>query len=223
MSDPNVTATPVAPAVTVDPGTGKPAPAAAPPPAPPAPAGEPEEKPSWLNARLERERRSLLKEMGVENVDDAKKALADLKAKQDAEKTSAQKAAELAESLKASNAEKASMAEALGVYAKAQLAGLTEVQRSAVTAIAGEDPAKQLKTIEQLRPTWGAAPAAPTQAPAAPAPPPKPADTAPAPSAPKDGPATSPPDPKAVYAELKKTNPVIAARYALANGVHDHT
>lgn len=216
MSDPNVTATPAAPTVTIDPS--KPPVAAAPPAAPSAPAGEPNEKPSWLDARLDRERRSLLKELGIENVDDGKKAIADLKAKQDAEKTSAQKAAELAESLKSTKAQNEELSKALGTYAKSKLASLTESQRAAVVALAGEDAAKQIDAIEKLSPTWAPSPA---PAPAAPAPAPKPADTAPAPSAPKDGPSTSPPDPKAVYAELKKTNPVIAARYAAAHGVHN--
>jgi len=218
MSDPNVTVTPAAPTVVVDPQAPKPAPAAA---APAAPQGEPSEKPSWLDARLERERRAVLKDLGIESVDDAKKSLAELHAKREAEKSAAQKAAELEASLKAEKAKGDEMAKAIGAFAKAKMAGLTDAQRAAVTAVAGEDATKQLATIEALAPTWAAPAASAATAPAAPAAPARPADTAPAPSAPSDGVGASPPDPKAVYAELKKTNPVIAARYAIANGVHN--
>lgn len=208
MSD--VVVTPEAAPIVVDPTAAKPA-------ATPVPAKVPEdEKPSWLDARLERERAKILKDIGAESVDGVKKALADLRAKEDAEKTAAQKAAELETSLKTTKAEKEAMAEALGAYAKTRLGALSEAQRNAVQAVAGDDPAKQLKTIEALSPTWAsaAAPAAPTAQAA-------PKDTAPAPSAPKDSGNASPPDPKAVYDELAKTNPILAARYRAHNSLYE--
>jgi len=213
MSD--VTVTGGLPSIVVD-ATGA---SNAPVPAPASvSAPSPEEKPSWLDARLERERRSVLKELGIESLDDGKKALATLKAEEDAKKSAAQKAAELETSLKAAKAEKDAMAEALGVYAKSQMTALTEAQRNAVAAVAGDDPAKQLKTIEALRPTWASA-----AAPAATVTPEKPRDTAPAPGAPKDaGTTSSPPDQKAIWEALKNTNPILAARYALANGLFDN-
>lgn len=174
------------------------------------------EKPAWLDARLERERAKVLKDLGIDSVDDAKKALAELNAKREAEKTAAQKAADLETSLKATKAENENMASALNAYAKAQMGTLTEAQRQAVVGVAGEDPAKQLKTIEALKPTWVSA-----SAPAVPAVE-APKDTAPAPAAPKDGTTSSPPDSKAIHAELKKTNPILAARYALSNGIFDN-
>lgn len=190
--------------------------------APPAP-GEANEKPHWLAARLEQKEKALLKELGVESLDDAKKAIADLNAKREAEKTAAQKASEAETALKAEKAKSEEMAKALGAYAKSKMDGLTEAQRAAVVAVAGEDAAKQLATIEALTPTWASQPAptaAPATAGAAPIQQQKPADTAPAPSAPNEGGAPLPADPKAIYADLKKTNPVIAARYAFANGLH---
>jgi hypothetical protein len=225
MTEP-VVVTPVAAPINVDPVASGKAPAIAAAPAPaPAPVGEPSEKPSWLDARLERERAKVLKDLGIESLEDGKKAIGELNAKREAEKTSAQKAAELEGTLKSTKADKEAMAAALGGYAKTQLASLTDAQREAVAAIAGEDPVKQLKAIEALAPTWKAAAGTPAT-PSTPAAPgtPKPNDTAPGQSAPNDSNAnTSPPDPKAIYAELKKTNPFIAARYALANGVHDTT
>lgn len=245
---PPVAGTPPAPAA---PATPPPTPA---PPAAPSttaqPAGTPaapERDPNWINDRIARAKKSaetgLLRELGVESLEDAKTAISELTAKRNAEKTASQKATEYETALKAERARIASLTEAVTAHASAQLATLTDEQRAAVTAIAGEDPAAQLKTLEALRPTWkAAAPAAaastatPTganpstgtpppagttpAAPAAPATPP-PADTAPAPSAPKDSHNISPADPKAVYAELKKTNPVVAARYAFAHGVHN--
>ncbi len=204
MSDVAVVA-PVA-EVTVDPAAVKPAPA-------PAAAPPDDQKPSWLDARLERERAKVLKDLGVESLDDAKKAFADLNAKREAEKSSAQKAAELEASLKTTKAEKDSMAEALGLYAKSRLGALSEAQRNAVVAVAGDDPAKQLKTIEALVSTWANA--------AAPAAPAVPKDTAPTQAAPKDSGTVSPADPKAIYTELAKTNPILAARYRAQNGLYD--
>lgn len=221
MSDPNVTVTPAVPvAVNIEPGKAPVAPpgvVAAPPSPTPAPS-ESDKDPQWLGARLDRERKKILADLGVEDVEDGKKSIAELKAKREAEKTAAQKATELEGKLKTTAAEKEAMAEALGTYAKAQMATLSAEQRAAVTALAGEDAAKQLKAIEALTPTWKAAgsPAASTTA-VTPAPV---ADTAPRANAP-NAPTTSPPDPKAIHAELQKTNPVIAARYALANGVFD--
>lgn len=90
--------------------------------------------------------------------------------------------------------------------AKAALSGLTDAQRTAVTAIAGDDPALQLRAVEALRPTWAAAP---------------PKDTAPAPSSPKDVVSTTSNDPRTTWESLKNKNPVLAARFAIANGVFD--
>ena len=243
---------PPAPTVTPAPAAAQPAPTA-PTPSPPLAAASqpatppaPEKDPNWLNERIARAQKNaqaaLLKDLGLESIDDAKAAVNDLKAKREAEKTTAQKAAEYENKLKAVTAQNESLSTAVATYAAAQMGTLSDPQKAAVVAIAGEDPAKQLTTIEALRPTWkttapagtdassastqqtapGGAPApALAPAPGTAAPQPRPADTAPAPNAPKDTTTTPLTDPKAVYAELKKTNPVIAARFALANGVHD--
>lgn len=206
---------------TVTTGEGKPivldsaanTPAAA-PTAKPAPSST--EEPAWLAPRLERERAKFLKDLGIDSLEGAKKAIDQAKAAEEAQKSDAQKRGELETTLKKELAEKQELAAALSSYAKTQMGALTEAQRNAVTALAGDDAAKQLKAIEALSPTWASA-----AAPAAAVTETKPKDTAPAPAAPKDGAPSAQPDAKATYEELKKTNPVIAARFALANGVFD--
>lgn len=80
-----------------------------------------------------------------------------------------------------------------------RLASLTESQRSAVLAVAGQDPIKQLETVRALVPTWTAR------------------DTAPPPAAPREQNSnTSTPDMQSIYENLKSTNPVIAARFYLS-------
>ena len=205
MSDP-VNVTPAPATVTLDTQSGAPvAPPAAAPAAPPPPAAAAaaasDGEPNWLPARLERERKAVLKALGVENVDDAKAALAELDA-----------------ALKATKAENEALSTALAAHVKGALEPLTDAQRAAVLALAPDDPAAQLRALEALRPTW----ASPASAPPAVAAPPTatpPADTSAGRSAPNDGAATSPPDHKAIHAELEKTNPVAAARYAVAHGV----
>lgn len=200
------------PTVTVDPTTTQATPPAAAPSAPAARSAD-ERDPAWVNERLERERAKLLKDLGVDSVSAAKKAVEAAKAADEANKSSADKAAEATAKLAAVEAEKAALAEALGVHAQSVLSGLTAEQQAAVKAIAGDNAAAQIKAVAALTPTW--AKAAPAAAPTAPAPP---ADTAPPATAP-NGTVVSPPDPQAVHAELLKTNPIVAARYAEANGL----
>lgn len=213
MSDPVIT--PVdGGSVSIDPAANPPAPAGAQTGKQSTP---PEAEPAWLAPRLERERAKVLKDLGLESPEEAKKALEKIRAVEEAQKSDAQKRGELESTLKAERAAKQEMAAALDAYAKSQMGALTEAQRNAVAAVAGEDPAKQLKIIEALRPTWASA-----AAPAAPAAPPPVRDTAPAPAAPKDGAPSPLPDAKAIHEELQKTNPVLAARYALANGLFEN-
>ncbi len=201
-----VVVAPGEPVVNVDPPANQ-----KPDPAPESKSNSKE--PDWLPARLEQARRAVLKDLGVDDVGAAKAAIAAAKAADDAKKTEAQKAAEYETLNKTLKASLDATNQALGNFAKAQMAGLNDSQRAAVQAVAGDDPAKQLSTIEALKPTWASA-----AAPAAPAAPSVP-DTAPTRTMPKSGGEHSPPDHKAVWAELQKTNPVLAARYAFENGV----
>lgn len=192
------------------------APSAAPSPASSqaqTPAADPNAEPTWLAGRLERERKQVLKDLGIDNADELKQLLADQKAIKDAQKSDAQKRGELETTLASERAKMSELNEALGVLAKGQMASLTEAQRNAVAGIAGDDPAKQIKTIEALRSTWASTPAAATQAEA-------PRQTAAQPNAPASvSESSTATDHKAIWAELKEVNPVAAARYALENRI----
>lgn len=206
MSEANATPEPAP--INIDPSaTVKPAPA-------PAPKAELDEKPAWLDARLEQARKAALKDAGFESVEDAKRAAKELNDKREADKTDAQKRGELAKDLEKTNKELNETREALSAYAKSQMAALSDAQKAAVAALAGEDAAKQLKAIEALKPTWAGA-----AAPAATAVETKIADTAPGRNLPKEGSGGPAPDHKSVWVELQKTNPVYAARYAQEHGL----
>lgn len=180
----------------------------------PAAAVQAEQKdPQWLGARLDRERKKILSELGVEKFDDAKSALAELKKIRDAEKTEAERlraqVAELTERAKRSDY----LDSVVSIRAKAELAGLSDTQREAVLAVAGEDSAAQLKAVELLRPTWQSS--TPAEQPK-PAPKPAPANTASAKPAPKPGNAESE-SVVARYERLKRSDPMYAAQFRLAN------
>jgi hypothetical protein len=202
-------------------------PPATPPSAQAAPAAvDPSAKPPWLDERLERERRAtqekILKDLGVEDVDAAKKAIADAKAKADAEKSAAEKAAEYKTKLDAESRRAAEYEATLKEHAARMLVGLTDEQKAAVSKLAGDDPLKQLQTIQALAPTWAkreaegaaaaaAAAAAKAAANAATVPP---HTTAPPATAPSGTQQTSPPNHREVYEALRKTNPFAASQYA---------
>lgn len=193
-----------------------PVPPPAPAPAPVAAAAGGEEHPAWLPGRLAREReaaqRALLTELGVPDLPTARQRMAE------------------AANMTTATARTATLEQTIKQRVDVELAQLTAEQRTAVTAIAGADPARVLTTIDQLRPTWGApaapAPAAagtaaPPHAPVAPPPPaptPPPADTAPG----RVAPGGSPPPPAtthtAHHAALLKTNPFAAAAYSRQYG-----
>lgn len=172
----------------------------------PVVTAKPDAEPAWLPERLARAREAALKELGFASVEDAKAA----KAAADAAKTDAQKQAEkLAELEKVAVKAKAHEA-SLSRMADVELAKLSDAQKSAVTALAGDDKIAALDVIEKLRPTWTTqAPAATTEA--APKPPAgPPASTAPGRTAPAAA-TTSKADPKTEFKQLASTNPFAAA------------
>jgi hypothetical protein len=213
---------PVAPAAVVIPSV----PVAVAPAAPPAeqtppPAGQPE--PTWLKSRLDQARRNertaLMAELGVKDPDAAKAAIAAAAAAAEAEKTAATRLTERDAALTTTTARLSSLEQVVKARADSELASLTEAQRAAVAAVAGEDSARALAVIDALKPTWAVAtvtPAAVTPAPAVTAAIPAvvvpPATTTPPPVAP-GGAAGSPPDRKAEYAALKAKSAVAASAY----------
>jgi len=197
--------------------------ATAPPVPPPAPAPASavaggEDAPAWLPARLQREReaaqRALLAEIGVPDLATARSRMAE------------------AANAASATARTASLEETIRQRVAVELASLTPEQRTAVTAIAGNDQARVLTTIDQLRPTWGSSPVSTTTAaqtsaavatttttpaaPAAPAPaaaPPPAPDTAPGRTAPGGAPPPAAPTHTSQYNALLKENPFAAADY----------
>jgi hypothetical protein len=197
--------------------------------------------PKALKERIDEERakgakaasEALAAELGIP-VADAKKLIADARAKEDAQKSEVQKLTEANAAKDAKLARLASLEEAVNGRAGIEFAGLTAEQQKAVQEIAGEDPAARLRTIDALKPTWAkvafdaaaqskaaeeaklAAEAVPRAA-AAPGKIPAPATTTPgAPPPPVINPGP-PTNHLAVYESLKTTNPAMAARYHTAH------
>jgi len=213
MPDEATPAATAAPAVAAP--TVSPTPAAS-APTPAAPAAQPDTltlTTTQLNERLERGRATLLKDLGVADIDKAKAAIAAAaKAEQDAKSIADRLADESKQRAKfESQAER--QQKVIQEFAARQMIGLTAEQQEAVKAIAGDDPAAQLHAITALTPTW-AKPTAATTATTTPQPTTPPNGTAPAPSAPAPT-NISPTDHKAVHAALLKANPFAAAQYAI--------
>jgi len=201
-----------------------------------------------LKPRLERERAAeraaLFKELGVADEKELKAITAEVKERREKDKTAETKAAEANQKLTEAERRLQSHEETIKVYRDNEMKGLTEVQKKAVTDLAGDDAAAQLRAIAVLRPTWltpvaqtstgteststtAAVPAtAATSAPitvaatsaapaGAPAVPVVPATTANPSGAPAPA-STVPPDPKKEYERLSSPtgNPFLAAQYA---------
>lgn len=201
-----------------------PAPAGGAPPAPPAPAANaveppPDQRPAWLTNLLDRTRdkatKSLLTELGIDASTDPAKAAEVIRNWQNSQKDEKTRLKEQVDAL-APKATKLTEYEAeFAELARVEMAKLTDDQRAAVTAIAGDNPLGQVRAIRTLRPTWTAAPPAPPAPPGQrpPAPPLRPpANTGTPPSAPNPA-NVSQPDHLAVYESLQAANPMKASRY----------
>lgn len=202
------------------------APPAAVTPSPATTQDPPQEEPPWFKPRIEQATRSgansVLKKLGVKDEAEAEALIKKAKADEEAAKTELQKAKERGDSLAAQAARAGDLEKVVTARADVEMATLTETQKTAVIAIAGDDPAKRLSTIDTLKATWASNVPAPTASPPAaavattPAPvtPPvaPPATTSPPPNAPA-GTTVSPVDHAAEYKALKAKNPHQAALY----------
>ena len=226
---------------------GKPPPPQAPPPnaaaqpaslpAPPeAPAVKPGDvgTPEWLEPRRERAKRTakeeLLKELGASDPEAIKRALAESKARADAEKTATELLAAERKAREQAEEDARTYRAALAVRAEAEFAALPPAQQAWVEKQAGADPAKRLTAIQDVRALVATAPPppppptpqrenpAPAQPPSPPPPPearrplPAPASTAPG-GAP---PGANAPPPRDLLAELayhERTNPYAAGAF----------
>lgn len=210
MSEAQETAAPQASAEAQKPAQQAPAAAVS------QPSQDGEQNPQWLGARLDRERKAVLKQLGVENVEDAKAAIEELRKRRDSEKSESEKLrAELDAATKLAIRAK-ELEGVIAGQASAAVAALTDAQREAVLKLSGDDPSAVLRAIEALRPTWAAAaPAAPPSAPVKQAPLSTSAATpSPAPSA------SEAENHKATYERLLKQDPQLAGKYRLNNWSH---
>jgi len=143
----------------------------------PAPQGSSDDvkmSSAQLKARLEEERQkgarkaeeALAKELGV-SVADAKAALEKMRALEQERMSDLEKRDAAIKALEPKAQRAAELEAIVTAQANAAIADLDEAKRAAVTAIAGDDPARVLQTIAALRPTWAtvAQTQAPTQAP----------------------------------------------------------
>jgi hypothetical protein len=152
--------------------------------------------------RLAQKEKQVLKELGVETIEQAKANLAELKKLEQERMTETERLKARVAELEPIAKERDEYKGAIAARAAQELAALSPEQRAAVEGIAST-PSAQLKAIETLRPTWAKA-AAPIAAPAS---------TTPAPSAPPAASTTSGPNHYEVWQSLKKTNPIAAASY----------
>lgn len=99
--------------------------------------------------------RKVLKELGVEKIDDAKGAIARLKEKETAELTETQRYKaqldELAPKAKLAEERSARLTSVIETHAKAQFEALPEVFQKTVAKIAGDDATARLEAINALR------------------------------------------------------------------------
>ena len=136
-------------------------------PATTAPVDDSERVNRIVHGRLERARKSQLKDLGVESEDELKTALAAHRAKLEADKTAETKIAELTQNLAAEREKSTRGLATIKGTVDAELARVTPEQRAVVERLAGSDPAAQLDTLRALAPTWQQATPVPQAAPAA--------------------------------------------------------
>lgn len=208
MSDtaaPAGTPAPAAPPATPDPSTV----AQTPVPTPASP------DPTWLAPRLENAKRTgeraVLEALGVKDAAEAKAAIAAYNASKEAQKSIEQRALEAEQRATAALSESDRLRAVATEQAARMLVVLTPEQQDAVKAIAGDDPALQLRAIGALGPTWAAERRA-----AQPATPQTPAATTTTPpTAPASGGTAAPPDHRSAYAQ--QSNPFARAAYGYAH------
>jgi len=185
--------------------------------------------PAQLKERLDESRvageKALAAQLGVP-VEEAKKLIADAKARDDANKSEVQRLTEQLAAAQAKSARLGVLEETVTGRAAVEFGALSDVQKAAVETIAGSDPAARLKTIDALKPSWAAAQkvaddtaqvakaAADAAAEAAKkAPVPAGATTAPASPPPPPAQPGTPTNHLAVWESLKASNPVAAGMY----------
>jgi hypothetical protein len=201
-------------------GTVTPAstPPAAKPPAKAAADETPTPEPEFLKDRLDRERRSILKDLGIKlkRGEDPQERIEAYATELESDRAANKDLKKKVETHEATILELAGSKAAVKVFADTEFAALNDAQKAIVIASAGDDPNERLKTIAIMK-AMGAsvAPATSTPVPAA-TPIPAPAQTAPGQTAPVPTPSQVV-DVRAEHTRLQQTNPLQAAAYLLAN------
>lgn len=193
--------------------------------------------PAQLKERLDEERtkatqratEQFAKDLGVP-VEEAKRLIADAKAKDDAAKSEVQRLTEQLTAEKAKASRLTMLEETVNARAALEYEALNPEQRKAIDTLAGTDSAARLKAIDAMKPTWMQAQAEATKAAQEAAakaaveaekakgdqpPPPVPqgANTTPPAGAPPPINPGAPTNHLAVYESLKQSNPAAAAVY----------
>lgn len=171
-----------------------------------------EAEPTWLPSRLAREKNAMLKDLGANSIEEAKAAIALANKQREDAKSHELRASELQTQLDASKKVQIELETSLKTFATSKLASLTEEQRKAVLDVAGEDPARQVKIMDALAPTW----VKPAAVAALAAPVKVVANTAP-PGEQPSGVVSPPTTKKAEYERLKTVNPILADRFLIVN------
>ncbi len=122
-------------------------------PAPATPTATTEE-PAWLPDRLAQKEKSLLKDLGVANIDEAKAAVKAAKEAELAKKSLEERYSTVNTDLVQLQQQHKEQGEIIKMRAEAEFSSLTPEQQKAVTDIAGDNHAKRLQTITALSPTW---------------------------------------------------------------------
>lgn len=171
-----------------------------------------ESDPKWLPDRLEkaetRGQAKLLEQLGISSAEELKAALEERKQLQDEKLSEAERQANKLAELEPKAARAAELEDSLKTYAVQELAKLDDAKLNAIKSIAGDDPARILKTIEQLSPTWATAAAEVKPAPV----------TTAVSGGPPDAGTTSAPDIAAQFERARQTNPFEAAQLRRIHG-----
>lgn len=176
-----------------------------------------------FNERLARERaagtRELLESIGIKDPATLKTIVEEHSKRLEGQKTIEERAASTATALEAERTEKAGLLKVVTDRAALEFNLLSPAQKTAVVALAGDDPARRLSAIDALWPTWAAqesqqAASATAVVPVVPATPAQ-RDTAARPTAPTEAATTAVTDHKSEWERLQKTNPFAAASYAI--------
>lgn len=178
------------------------------------PASTPESnttEPNWLPSRLERERKTIARRFGAESLDEVEQRLAKAKEIEQERMSEVERLRARTAELEVAAKERDEFRSAIAAQAADAMASLTQEQRDAVEELADGSPAKQLKAILKLKPTWKA-----QEQPKPPLPPPV-STSAATPGPNPTAPVTN--NHLATWERLKRDNPMEAAHYFLLHQV----